>query len=103
MAPASLEVVAVPLAALPGALGGEAPQALCLLSLPGPEGPTLLGDLAVSASVQMHPNPQSLPGSNVLSDLTDGLGGWALVAAMASAGLAMPRSLSPRTLTRICG
>jgi MFS family permease len=43
----------------------------------------LASGLAVPTSVQMTPNPQDLPGWNVLSNLTDGLGGWALVAAMA--------------------
>lgn len=38
--------------------------------------------LGLPASVSMNPNPQDLPGWNVLSRLTDGLGGWALVAAM---------------------
>ncbi len=33
--------------------------------------------------VSMTPDPQNLPGANVLSHLTDGLGGWALIAAMA--------------------
>ncbi len=33
--------------------------------------------------VTMTPDPQSLPGSNVLSHLTNGLGGWALIASMA--------------------
>lgn len=36
-----------------------------------------------TAPVQMHPNPSLLPGANVLNDLTNGLGGWALIAAMA--------------------
>jgi MFS family permease len=34
-------------------------------------------------AVSMTPNPQDIPGSNVLTQLTNGLGGWALVAAMA--------------------
>lgn len=34
------------------------------------------------ASVQMNPDPTKLPGANVLNDLTNGLGGWALIAAM---------------------
>lgn len=41
---------------------------------------SLLGALA---SVEMHPDPTQLPGSNVLSNLTDGLESWALIAAMA--------------------
>ncbi len=43
--------------------------------LPGP----VIGFLDVT----MTPDPSNLPGSNVLSHLTDGLGGWALIAAMA--------------------
>jgi MFS family permease len=43
--------------------------------------PTLLS--LVSQTVSMNPDPQNLPGSAVLSQLTDGLGGWALIAAMA--------------------
>jgi len=34
-------------------------------------------------AVGMNPNAQDLPGSNVLTLLTDGLAGWALIAAMA--------------------
>jgi MFS family permease len=45
-------------------------------------------DLLTSAggptpSVTMNPDPQSLPGWNVLDSLTNGLAGWALIAAMA--------------------
>lgn len=36
-----------------------------------------------AGSVQMNPNPTLLPGWNVLDDLTNGLAGWALIAAMA--------------------
>lgn len=36
-----------------------------------------------ASSVQMNPNPTLLPGWNVLDDLTNGLAGWALIAAMA--------------------
>ncbi|MGH3420563.1 MAG: DUF6112 family protein [Streptosporangiaceae bacterium] len=32
--------------------------------------------------VQMHPDTSQLPGSQLLQHLTDGIGGWALVAAM---------------------
>jgi len=32
--------------------------------------------------VGLSPNVHGLPGSNVLQDLTDGIGGWALVAAL---------------------
>ena len=39
--------------------------------------------VAALLGVTMNPNPQDLPGANVLSHLTDGLGGWALIAAMA--------------------
>ncbi len=39
--------------------------------------------LAAVLGVSMNPDPQNLPGANVLSHLTDGLGGWALIAAMA--------------------
>lgn len=41
------------------------------------------GVLAGLASVQLNPDPNQLPGSNVLGDLTNGLAGWALIAAMA--------------------
>lgn len=34
-------------------------------------------------SVAMSPDPSQLPGSHVLDNLTNGLGGWALIAAMA--------------------
>lgn len=33
-------------------------------------------------AVSLSPNPSDLPGSNVLNDLTNGLGAWALIAAM---------------------
>lgn len=33
--------------------------------------------------ITLAPNPNNLPGANVLSFLTNGLGGWALIAAMA--------------------
>lgn len=35
------------------------------------------------ADVSMHPNGKLLPGWGVLQNLTDGLGAWALIAAMA--------------------
>lgn len=41
-----------------------------------------LCQLAYSASVNLDPNPKSLPGSSVLQSLSNGVGGWALVAAM---------------------
>lgn len=34
------------------------------------------------ASVNLNPDPGQLPGSNVLQDLTNGIGGWALIAAL---------------------
>ncbi|MGH9055682.1 MAG: DUF6112 family protein [Acidimicrobiales bacterium] len=47
---------------------------------------TLLYYLAANnsggAGVNMHPDTSQLPGSQLLQDLTDGIGGWALVAAM---------------------
>ena len=33
-------------------------------------------------AVNLSPDPSALPGSNVLQDLTNGLGAWALIAAM---------------------
>lgn len=39
--------------------------------------------LTALLGVTMTPNPDNLPGANVLTHLTDGLGGWALIAAMA--------------------
>ncbi|MDA8046438.1 MAG: DUF6112 family protein [Actinomycetota bacterium] len=42
---------------------------------------TVVAALALP-SVSLHPNASDLPGSNVLSQLTNGIGGWALVAAM---------------------
>ncbi len=44
---------------------------------------TVVTGLALPATVNMNPSPGNLPGSNVLTGLTDGLGGWALIAAMA--------------------
>ena len=37
----------------------------------------------LAAEVSMHPNQDGLPGWTVLQSLTDGLGAWALMAAMA--------------------
>lgn len=39
--------------------------------------------IADAGSVTMTPNGSDLPGWTVLKSLTDGLGGWALIAAMA--------------------
>ncbi len=36
----------------------------------------------VLTDVQLNPDPANLPGSEILQRLTDGLGGWALVAAL---------------------
>lgn len=51
--------------------------------------PALLQPAAIPAllpplpdAVSMNPNAQNLPGWNLLSQLVDGLGGWALIAAM---------------------
>jgi MFS family permease len=33
-------------------------------------------------AVSLNPDPSQLPGSNVLTQLSNGIGGWALVAAM---------------------
>lgn len=33
-------------------------------------------------SITLDPDPKKLPGANVLQQLTDGVGGWALVAAV---------------------
>lgn len=33
-------------------------------------------------SVYLNPDPSQIPGSSVLQELADGIGGWALVAAM---------------------
>jgi MFS family permease len=33
-------------------------------------------------SVTLNPDPQELPGANVLNQLSNGVGGWALIAAM---------------------
>lgn len=38
--------------------------------------------LAGFLSVQLAPDPTQLPGANVLGDLTNGVAGWALIAAM---------------------
>jgi MFS family permease len=35
-----------------------------------------------SSSVQLNPDPTQIPGSNVLQNIANGIGGWALVAAM---------------------
>lgn len=37
---------------------------------------------STAPTVTLAPNPSALPGSNVLSQLSDGLGAWALIAAM---------------------
>lgn len=39
--------------------------------------------LSLAISLPSTPNPAKLPGSNVLNDLTNGLEGWALIAAVA--------------------
>jgi hypothetical protein len=39
--------------------------------------------LPPAAVPPMNPDPAQLPGATVLTDLNDGLGGWALIAAMA--------------------
>ena len=36
------------------------------------------------ADVTLNPDPGNLPGSEVLQHLTNGLGGWALIAALAA-------------------
>lgn len=33
-------------------------------------------------AVSLNPDPSQLPGSKVLQDLTNGIGGWALIAAL---------------------
>lgn len=38
--------------------------------------------VALVTSAGLSPNPNDLPGSNVLSSLADGIGGWAVIAAM---------------------
>jgi MFS family permease len=38
--------------------------------------------VAAYAPVNLNPDPGQLPGSKVLQDLTNGIGGWALVAAL---------------------
>ncbi|HUC36530.1 MAG TPA: DUF6112 family protein [Acidimicrobiales bacterium] len=42
----------------------------------------MLRVLPALADVQMNPTVGNLPGGNVLQHLTDGIGGWALVAAL---------------------
>lgn len=37
---------------------------------------------SVLASVSLKPDPTQIPGSNVLQNLANGIGGWALIAAM---------------------
>ncbi len=44
---------------------------------------TLLIPLIVTgSSLQLNPDPSQLPGAPVLQKLADGVGGWALIAAM---------------------
>jgi hypothetical protein len=42
----------------------------------------MLRAIAVLVDVKLNPSVANLPGSDVLQRLTDGLGGWALVAAL---------------------
>jgi MFS family permease len=44
---------------------------------------SLLRALSASGGVSLNPDPSNLPGANVLQSLADGLGGWALIAALA--------------------
>jgi type IV secretory pathway VirB2 component (pilin) len=37
---------------------------------------------ATGGSLQLNPDPTQLPGSHVLQNLADGVGGWALIAAI---------------------
>ena len=37
---------------------------------------------ATGSSLQLNPDPTQLPGSHVLQNLADGVGGWALIAAI---------------------
>jgi MFS family permease len=37
---------------------------------------------AAASSVQLNPDPSQLPGATVLKNLANGVGGWALIAAM---------------------
>src|SRR5271169_6454156 len=46
-----------------------------------------MNEIAQLADVQLSANTGSLPGGGTLQDLTNGLGGWALVLALALAGL----------------
>lgn len=43
---------------------------------------SVLSTVVASAAVHLNPNPDQLPGAHVLQNLADGVGGWALVAAM---------------------
>lgn len=45
-------------------------------------GSLLWRPLSALASVGLSPNPNDLPGSNVLTSLANGIGGWAVIAAV---------------------
>ena len=42
----------------------------------------VLSTVVAGAAVHLNPNPDQLPGAHVLQNLADGVGGWALIAAM---------------------
>lgn len=44
--------------------------------------PALLAGRVVAGVVSMNPSPTALPGSSTLEQLTNGIGWWALVAAL---------------------
>ena len=44
--------------------------------------PTLSKFLLAAAGPTLNPDPTQLPGATVLRNLADGIGGWALIAAM---------------------
>ena len=43
---------------------------------------SVLSTVVAGAAVHLNPNPDQLPGARVLQKLADGVGGWALIAAM---------------------
>jgi hypothetical protein len=70
---AAASATAAHLAAPLAALAGRAVAAGAVLA------PAVVGRLA---DVTLNPNPSQLPGGGTLQQLTDGLGGWALVASL---------------------